>query len=551
MRKEIYLDIMERALASYSTEDIDGYVASVQTEGLKEHGFPRLTANIAVLLSCGRVGHMRALCATMMDLCTTQMPNRRGVANDFSVREICFALDALERAGVYDSARLEVWKDRMRQIDPYATYDCIAKDESDTVANWAAFAAGSEVVRCHFLGGDSRAFIECNISSQMKRIAGSGMYIEPNEPMLYDVVGRLQLSIPLFMGYDKDYAETIDSALRRAGEVSLRLQTPHGDLPFGGRSNQFIHNEPTLAALFEYEAARHHREGNDEKAGEYKAAAQLCCKSALRWLAFTDSHIKNRYDPHEGIGCEKYAYFLKYMITVASNAYHAYLYADDTVTPTVCPAQVGGYVYSTEPLFHKTVLTYEGYHLAFDTAADFHYDANGLGRVERAGAPSAICLSVPFARHPNYKTDGENALDASLCVYALRDGALLTGAEAGVLYDIGEVSTEDGTMSLPVSCTLTDGATVKVLYEVSQSGVTMRRQSGDADGFLLPVFLFDGRVSPVVRRTENSIEVSYEGHVCRYTYDGTIEDDALVLSNRNGRYAICRMKGTQVHIAIE
>ena len=42
------------------------------------------------------------------------------------------------------------------------------------------------------------------------------------------------------------------------------------------------------------------------------------------------------------------------------------------------------------------MLKFGEYFAEYDTNADFHYDANGLGRIHRLGAPSAICLSVPF-----------------------------------------------------------------------------------------------------------------------------------------------------------
>ena len=44
--KEKYLVLMEKTLSAYSSEHILRYFQQVKTNGLTEHGFPRLTANI-------------------------------------------------------------------------------------------------------------------------------------------------------------------------------------------------------------------------------------------------------------------------------------------------------------------------------------------------------------------------------------------------------------------------------------------------------------------------------------------------------------------------
>ena len=114
------------------------------------------------------------------------------------------------------------------------------------------------------------------------------------------------------------------------------------------------------------------------------------------------SHAKNRYDIATRVGCENYGYFNKYMITVASNLYMGARFADDTILPTVAPAEQGGYVAATSERFHRIFLNCGGYFLQWDTNADPHYDGNGLGRVHKRGCPAALCLSVPFAHRPKY-----------------------------------------------------------------------------------------------------------------------------------------------------
>ena len=103
LKKEVYLNIMERAVGAYSPDRIEAFFCSVEQKGVYEHGFPRLAANLGVLLAHGRLNEKRDLFVRMMDLCAREMPVaiRRGnkyAGNDFAVREIVCALDEIIRS---------------------------------------------------------------------------------------------------------------------------------------------------------------------------------------------------------------------------------------------------------------------------------------------------------------------------------------------------------------------------------------------------------------------------------------------------------------------
>ncbi len=219
--KEIYLDIMEKALAAYSDEKIDNYISKVREQGLKEHGFPRLAANIGILMAKGRCRSMLPRFIDMMNLCSDEMPNKKGVANDFSVKEICFALMELEETDLIDKVLMEEWKAKFTALRSRESYDCVAVHPERHYGNWAAFAGASEFVRMHYLGVDTREFVENQLASQVISINDNGLYKDPNNPILYDFVGRLELSVPLFYGYSGAHAAVIDESLRKAGDLSL------------------------------------------------------------------------------------------------------------------------------------------------------------------------------------------------------------------------------------------------------------------------------------------------------------------------------------------
>ena len=67
--KEIYLDIMELSLDAYTPERIREYIDEVKRDGLTEHGFPRLGANIGILMAHGKRLELKSTFIEIIDLC--------------------------------------------------------------------------------------------------------------------------------------------------------------------------------------------------------------------------------------------------------------------------------------------------------------------------------------------------------------------------------------------------------------------------------------------------------------------------------------------------
>ena len=122
--KEYYIDLMERAADAYTDEHIASYTRDVRENGLREHGYPRLTANIGILLAHGRHPERREIFADMMELCCREMLVARArtpsAGNDFSVKEIVFCIEEVEKAGLFDPSVTGGWREILAQIDPYA-----------------------------------------------------------------------------------------------------------------------------------------------------------------------------------------------------------------------------------------------------------------------------------------------------------------------------------------------------------------------------------------------------------------------------------------------
>lgn len=535
--KEKYIEIMEKALSAYTDEHIVSYFNRVKTEGLTEHGFARLTANIGILIAHGRREDLRSLFVEMMDFCCKNMPISKA-ANDFTIREIIFCLMCLEEYKTFEIEKIVWWKSHFIEIDRDKCYTRFIKNADEDIRNWAFFTLVSEWMRkCNGLC-DTEEFVEFQLIAQMRRFDENGQYHDyeknesPYQPVIYDLVPRTLSAILLHFGYRGRYYEELRALMKKVTPLTLAFQSVNGELAFGGRSNQFIHNEAMLSTFLEFAANIFYEDGDIETAKKCKAAIKIAAENMELWLAKQPiRHVKNRFPTETNFGCEDYAYFDKYMITVASNIYCAYLICDESIP---CGEQdLSPLSFETSAYFHKLVLRAGGYYLEFDVNADPHYDCSGLGRVHKIDAPSALCLSVPCTAHPNYVIHVDDPADISLCPGVFKDGEWSFATD--LKHEIKAHGTGDASAFAQISCAF-DGADITANYSVTENGVNID-VSGECDvAMMLPAFSFDGESKPEIRTNGNVLEVSYDGYVCRYITNGSIIDLGRDGGNRNGIY---------------
>lgn len=537
--KEKYLHLMELALSAYTDEMVRAYLNKVRSEGLSEHGFPRLTANIGILISHGIRTELLPLFIEMMDFCCDNIP-RVKAANDFSVREIIACIWELERSETVSTDKIIAWRERLAGINPETCYNQVVKSPDDRLRNWVIFNALSEFYRQRDGLCDATEWVERNLEQQLQWFDENGMYrdnehSEYHNPMVYDLVPRALLSLLLDSGYRGKYYERIDSLLKSAGVKTLLMQSANGEIPFGGRSNQFAHNEPWLVVVYEYEAKRYAREGRDELCASFKSAIERAIAHTEYWLTREPIyHTKNRYPTETRYGCEDYAYFDKYMITVASMLYMAYEICDDTLDCIYIPDTAAN-VFETSEYFSKLFLKCGGYSAELELNGDERYDASGLGRVHKIGAPSAICMSLPCPKNPKYKVDIEHPTALSLCSALPSDDGWVFGADSA-LYEVTSQSNKWTSAEALVDARFFDGRVVKEKYTVDESGVSISvRYDGDI-AFALPAFEFDGERESEITLGDGILEIKRDGWCCRYTVSGEICDTGRISANRNGHY---------------
>lgn len=552
--KNNYLDIMEKALSAYTVDRIREYIDETKRDGVTEHGFPRLGANIGILMAHGRRQELKDTFIEIINLCLDGFLhpiNEWKAGNNFAIREVCCAIMELEKTDIISGEQLKKWKEKLRTLEIPTTYTDIVSADNPTPANWAYFAVLSEQARGLLCGFDATEFVEHQLPSQLLRLDPNGMYHDggvtgPYQPMLYDMMTRVLLGLSLHFGYNGKYVPEIEKMMKASDDLTLKMQSVTGELPYGGRSNQSVFNETVLASYFELRASFLSKKG-DPKAAFFKAAAEKAQKAVLWWLKQKPmSHVKNRFDPDLKLGCEHYAYFNKYMITVASNAYLAYLAADDSITPTTAVADIGGFIAETGEDFHKVFMNAGGYFIEVDCHADSHYDASGLGRVHKKNCDSRVCLSVPFpAREAYYKLETPNKHPLSICGYKNTADGMICSAEGGVKHVLVSKNESDGQCSVTFDCVLDEERLFTEKCTVSSGGVDI--EFCGSDGILVPAFLFDGAKEAAIATSAGQILIKYNGSFCKYTFDDEPQDYG-VFFNRNGRYRAYKIATDRLHI---
>ena len=541
-----YLDIVEMAVSAYTPEHRAAYLARVREKGIEEHGFPRLAANMGLLLATGRWTDARdkALYKEMMDECCGQMATAKArnggrVGNDFTVKEVILCLYEVERAGIFPKETTDAWRAGIARCVPKTTYTCIPRPDDPVAHNWAIFAGASEQLRCHAgLGGDP-AFVERQFAGQLRFFDANGMYRDPNQPLVYDGVTRLQLMLALRYGYDGPSRAFLEEQFLKSAEPTLLMQSATGEIPFGGRSNQFLHNEGFFFAVCEWYAAWFKARGDLPQARRFRAAARRAFESLSYWAAARPlHHVKNRFPRDSKIGCENYGYFDKYMVTLGSWATLAYLFAEEDVPDDDLPEDARAAAFSLTPDFHMTLLRAGGHSVQFDAPADAHYDGSGIGRIQRRGAPPPLALSVPFAAHPKYGLDVTNATPLAI-LPGWRAGAGWAYAYGGAYTNL-TASAADGVARMDVDVAPPG---LHLACDVSARGVTILLAGEGELALTLPVFLFDGERRTSVVAGQRAVAVSLDGWTCRYETEGEIVDTGLVYGNRNGRYRRYEARG--------
>lgn len=563
LNKEMYLDIMDLVLGAYSMNQLQEMVNSYRDKMIEDiHSFSRLTAALGLLIANGRRKEHMQLWLSMMDCCCRDLHRITGnMKLDFTVKEIMPVYKAM--SPYVSDEKKNQWLNDLKKIEPYvnyrATLDFLPQEK---LHNINVFNMVGEYLRETEGLTDTKEYFKRHWPVQIKKFDKNGMYKDPNNPMLYDVATRYSIQLLLFYGYNGEFADILKENMEKSALFTLFMQSSDFELPFGGRSNQFLFGEAYVAGVCEYEARRYKEKGDLKTAGAFKRCAHLAMNSVMRWIneACPPKHNRNFYPIESNHGEESYAYYDKYMITLAVNSYQAFLYADDSIDEYPCPQECEGYVFETSDDFHKIFASCMGNFIEIDTHADNHYDSTGLGRYHKSGIPSELGLSMPFVKHPEYKVaEGLSTENLSICAgWDMGDGQIqyLSDISEGFGHSLEIVESSDSVVRFNV---VYSGEGIKGCsslierYTLDEKGVYV--QSELVNPIVnkvycrVPIFSTNGKdIGNICGLTDNSVSVQMNDFVYNVETDGNLQLDGRTIANRNGAYKIADIEKSNCNV---
>ena len=389
-----YLDVIECVVDAYGTELLEQQLTL--EDSVYHFTAFRTSVMLAYLIHSGRRPELLPLWQRVTEKSVRALEASRNSAyNDMTLEELCICF-LLMKEHVKPQ-----WLDVLRKVDPWVHYSFMTKEQMN---NMVVYGAVGLYLREKLTGVSCAAHFDMVMPWILERIDENGMFDDHDHALLYDLTTRVRLEQLLWFGYDGPWAKTIADILSRSGEMTLLMQSAAFQIPYGGRSNQFLHNEALLTSLFEYEACRWKKRGNRKKAGEYKRAAHLSFLTLKRYLELPGGakHIRNLFPQDSLYGIDDYGTFPRYMNALATFIACGYLACDDTIPEKPCPAELGGYVVATTERFGKIFANAAGQSVEYAILADPGHEAPGLGRYHAAGVPAELGLSLPFTETPVY-----------------------------------------------------------------------------------------------------------------------------------------------------
>jgi hypothetical protein len=509
-------------------------------------------AAVAILIGAGRCEDLtevaiRAMDRASQDLCFASQ--RKTPGPDFFTRDLSMGTRFLrKKVSAEHAARWEQW---LGDFDPEETYWDVAR-KKEVQHNWNLYAVVGEFLKSAEGIADNREFIERYLEYQKRYFTSYGMYKDPNDPITYDYTVRQGLSLMLFSGYRGPHRSFYEEMLRRGALTTLFALSPKGEGAYGGRSNQFHLMEAMLACIFEFEARRVAREGDPKLAGMFKRAAHFAAEATRRWLDEAPfRHTKNRFHPVSRHGCDSYGNYDVYSLLAANLFGVAYLMADDRIGEEPCPFEQGGILIELPEDFHKVFATCQGYHIQIDTRGDHAFDATGLGRLHRIGAPGELALSSPIVSAPKYDVAvppfRRNVAIGPAWLEADGRWRYLADYEeeiASVTVERIEETVEEVAFRVIYSGDLGNARSVIEHYRLNREGLAVRDEvQGDVQAIraCIPLLYTDGLIPAEIGRQPGGFRVKYEG----WMYEVTCREKELKMGiekglapNRNGIYRI-------------
>ena len=444
----------------------------------------------------------------------------------------------------------------LRRMDAEQCYSDVMHKGDGQVHNWNIVAMSGEFLRAQD-GFTNNVFVEKYLKLQFPYFTSMGLYQDPHTPMAYDHFPRHFLAAMLERGYKGEHFKDLNELIDRGAQTSLLMQSPTGELSTGGRSAQHQWNEAEQCVSYEIWANRSKRNGDNVSAGAFKRAAHLALQSIQRWVRPSGelSIVKNHFDPASRHGFEHYSSHSQYNLLAASMMATAWTFADDTISESACPADVGGFAFEA-PEFHKIFANADGLYIEIDTAAYPDYNSTGLIRVHKAGVeplvgPSDVPPANDFPMATGVAWKGTNRWES------------LAGwpRERISKIEFQPLMTKTNQVKFSVTYTV-DGASIQSLTEIyaldgKEVDVTTTIHGKTAQTKVqFPAFVFDGANASIIGISNSVATVTLNNSRQTFSVASKLAEplhrSGQLIATRNGFVEAieAEMKGKTVHYCL-
>ncbi len=453
-----YLRLTDGNVRFFATyQDARGAIIDPYEKRERQYSTPAFACAAGVLYVSGYNRRILPQCMKAMDAATADLVAGKTADNhsNFYTVMLLQAYDALR--GHVPAARHAMWRQNLAGLVPEKIYRF--KPESET--NWNLVAASGEWLRRQAGLTTDTGWMKIALDAQMKLWTAHGLYRDPYDPLAYDHFARYYIVDMLKNNYAGRHAAALRELMERGAWTSLLMQSPHGELPCGGRSGHHQWNEAEQAMTYEFYAGEFARRGDSAAAGAFKRAARLSLRSIARWQRPSGELwiVKNRFDPALRHGYEEYSFHSQYNLLTAAKLAIAYLRADDRIRERPCPAETGGFAFKLQPAYHKVFANAGGMYLEIDTRADAAYNPTGLLRVHHPGVNPQLTVSDGVTAKPKYQMPKRPTRSLSISP-AWRD-------RAGAWHALSE---HDETVLRDADVKVTSESPSRVAFEVVYSG---------------------------------------------------------------------------------
>ncbi|MFA6714130.1 MAG: hypothetical protein WCS27_02075 [Victivallaceae bacterium] len=539
-----YLDLAENIVRrALKWQNAQGRIIDPYAQKETNAATARFTGALGLQILQNRCADLLEPCMRSLDCVLDDLFYQRTNWGEFIVKEACMAFWALRDKAA--KKRVARWEHYLSAYDPeqaYArTFTNVAPDQ---LQNFCTFAIAGEVIKQKLGLTSDPVFIERYFEQQLTCFDENGMYKDPNSPVIYDMVSRMNFSLALWAGYHGKYFKDINEKLRLGALAQLLYQSPAGECPYGGRSNQQNFGEATFALICEFEASRWEKNNDQLLSGAFKRAAALAVNSLERYLSGDSIYSsKNFFPPELQHGRPGgYGFYGVYTLLIAGQLGFAALLADCDIRPgPVCPAENGAYVFITGDGFHKIFAGCRGVQVEIDRNADFDYDATGLGRMHFIGCPPELALSCPITATPKYLTSVPSA-PVNIASGPGWDNLWLAGLNKNQKLnsecDILKETPDCVKFKLSYRC---DSGAVSETYRISADDVSISviQEEGKPVSFRVPLLETSGRERSEIEILHDGFKVSLSDFVYLARNTGSpakIEIEEFSSPNANGIY---------------